>query len=130
MTPEEIQRIKEKYKNPVEMKKAISKVADVYANVYIKNKDFIEIKTRGKQMAETKKMSRIEELENVLLNQIEMLNDDSILTDPDEARTAIDKSKAISDLTRNFTEIQRMKLEVVKVAMQDNGSYDKYLGIE
>ena len=112
------------------MKKAISKVADVYANVYIKNKDFIEIKTRGKQMAETKKMSRIEELENVLLNQIEMLNDDSILTDPDEARTAIDKSKAISDLTRNFTEIQRMKLEVVKVAMQDNGSYDKYLGIE
>lgn len=130
MTPEEIQRIKEKYLNPVNMKNGISNVADIYVVAYIKNKDFIDIEPRRNKMKETKKMSKITELENVLLNQIELLNEEGILDNPEEAKIVIEKSKAISDLTRNFTDIQRMKLEVVKVAMSENGLYDQYLGIE
>lgn len=130
MTPEEIQRIKKKISNPVYMKNGISNVADIYAVAYMKNKDFIDIEPRRNKMKETKKMSKITELENVLLNQIEMLNEEGILDNPEEAKIVIEKSKAISDLTRNFTDIQRMKLEVVKVAMSENGIYDQYLGIE
>ncbi len=77
-----------------------------------------------------KKMSKITELENVLLNQIELLNEEGLLDNPEEAKIVIEKSKAISDLTRNFTDIQRTKLEVVKVAISENGLYDQYLGIE
>lgn len=47
MTPEEIQRIKEKYINPVNMKNGISNVADIYAVAYMKNKDFIDIEPKG-----------------------------------------------------------------------------------
>ena len=76
------------------------------------------------------KMTRFDELENVLLNQIEMMNDESILTDEESATIAIKKSKAISDLTGNFTELQKVKLDIVKTAMKEQGVYDKYLGIE
>ena len=76
------------------------------------------------------KMTRFDELENVLLNQIEMLNDESIYTDKESATIAIEKSKAISDLTGNFTELQKVKLDIVKTAMKEKGIYDKYLGIE
>lgn len=76
------------------------------------------------------KKTRFEELENVLLNQIELLNDESILTDKESATIAIEKSKAISDLTENFTELQKVKLDIVKTAIKENGFYDKYLGIE
>lgn len=76
------------------------------------------------------KKTRFDELEVVLLNQIEMLNDESILTDKESATITIEKSKAISALAGNFTELQKTKLDIVKTAMKDKGVYDKYLGLE
>ena len=131
MTPEQIQQIKEKYKNPLYMKQAINSVADKFADEYIKQEMNIEVDGGKKKMEKTAiKMTRFDELENVLLNQIEMLNDESILTDKESATIAIEKSKAISDLTGNFTELQKVKLDIVKTARQEQGVYDKYLGIE
>jgi hypothetical protein len=83
-------------------------------------------------------MTKIEELENVLLNQIEMLNDDSLLEDKDKAELAIKKSKSISDLADSFIglrnsvlEENRVKIDMVKIAMSAEGyAYSKYLGIE
>ena len=131
MTPEQIQQIKEKYKNPLYMKQAINSVADKFADEYIKQEMNIEVDGGKKKMEKTAiKMTRFDELENVLLNQIEMLNDESILTDKESATIAIEKSKAISDLTGNFTELQKVKLDIVKTARKEQGVYDKYLGIE
>lgn len=131
MTPEQIQKIKEKYKNPLYMKQAINSVADKFADEYIKQEMNIEVDGGKKKMEKTAiKMTRFDELENVLLNQIEMLNDESILTDKESATIAIEKSKAISDLTGNFTELQKVKLDIVKTARKEQGVYDKYLGIE
>lgn len=131
MTAEQIQQIKEKYKNPLYMKQAINSVAGVLADECIKQEMNIEVDRSKKKMEKTEiKKTRFEELENVLLNQIEMLNDESILTDKESATIAIEKSKAISDLTGNFTELQKMKLDIVKTAMKERGVYDKYLGLE
>lgn len=129
MTPEQIQQIKEKYKNPLYMKQAINSVADKFADEYIKQEMNIEVDGGKKKMEKSEiKKTRFEEL--VLLNQIEMLNDESILTDKESATIAIEKSKAISDLTGNFTELQKVKLDIVKTAMKEKGIYDKYLGLE
>ena len=131
MTPEQIQQIREKIKNPLYMKQAINSVADKFADEYIKQEMNIEVDGGKKKMEKTAiKMTRFDELENVLLNQIEMMNDESILTDEESATIAIKKSKAISDLTGNFTELQKVKLDIVKTAMKEQGVYDKYLGIE
>lgn len=131
MTPEQIQQIREKYKNPLYMKQAINSVADKFADEYIKKEVNIEVDGGKKKMEKSEiKNTRFEELELVLLNQIEMLNDESILTDKESATIAIEKSKAISDLTGNFTELQKVKLDIVKTAMKENGVYDKYLGLE
>ena len=133
MTPEQIQQIKEKYKNPLYMKQAINSIADKFADEYIKQEMKVETEVDGgkKKMEKTAiKMTRFGELENVLLNQIEMLNDESILTDKESATIAIEKSKAISALAGNFTELQKTKLDIVKTARQDRGVYDKYLGLE
>ena len=131
MTPEQIQQIREKYKNPLYMKQAINSVADKFADEYIKQEMNIEVNGGKKKMEKTAiKMTRFDELENVLLNQIEMLNDESILTEKESATIAIEKSKAISALAGNFTELQKTKLDIVKTARQDRGVYDKYLGIE
>ena len=131
MTPEQIQQIREKYKNPLYMKQAINSVADKFADEYIKLEMNIEVNGGKKKMEKTAiKMTRFDELENVLLNQIEMLNDESILTEKESATIAIEKSKAISALAGNFTELQKTKLDIVKTARQDRGVYDKYLGIE
>lgn len=129
MTPEEIQRIKDKYKNPVEMKKAIGKVADVYANTLIKSEINIKPKIRRNNMAEGK-IKSFEELEKVLLNQIETLNEEGIFDKKEEAKMLIDKSKAISDLVTSFTDIQRLKLDFVKTACKTNGIYDNFLRLE
>ena len=83
-------------------------------------------------------MTKIEELENVLLNQIELLNDDSLLENKEKAELAIKKSKSISDLTNSFiglrnseSEEKRLKIDMVKIAMSAEGySFQKYLGIE
>ena len=82
MTPEQIQQIREKYKNPLYMKQAINSVADKFADEYIKQEMNIEVDGGKKKMEKSAiKMTRFDELENVLLNQIEMLNDESILTE-------------------------------------------------
>lgn len=128
MTAEQIQQIREKYKNPLYMKNAINNVAGILAEEYIKQEMKVETEVDGgkKKMEKTAiKMTRFDELENVLLNQIEMLNDESILTDKESATIAIEKSKAISDLTGNFTELQKVKLDIVKTARKERGVYDK-----
>lgn len=69
------------------------------------------------------------ELEDVLLNQIETLADDSLFEDKEKAEILINKSKAISELSKNFTELQQTKLAIAKEASRC-GLYDKFLGIE
>ena len=131
MTPEQIEQIREKYKNPLYMKQAINSVADKFADEYIKQEMKVDVDGGKKKMKKTEiKKTRFEELELVLLNQIEMLDDESILIDKESATIAIEKSKAISALAGNFTELQKTKLDIVKTAMQDRGVYDKYLGLE
>lgn len=131
MTAEQIQQIKEKYKNPLYMKQAINSVAGVLADECIKQEMNIEVDGEKMKMEKTEiKKTRFDELEVVLLNQIEMLNDESILTDKESATITIEKSKAISALAGNFTELQKTKLDIVKTAMKDRGVYDKYLGLE
>lgn len=81
---------------------------------------------------------RIDELEATLLDQIEKLNQDDIMDKPEEADRLIARSKAMSDLTDNIIEIQkvkidaqRVKIEAVKVAQESCGlGYENYLGIE
>ena len=131
MTAEQIQQIKEKYKNPLYMKQAINSVAGVLADECIKQEMNIEVDGGKMKMEKTEiKKTRFDELEVVLLNQIEMLNEEDILTDKESATIAIEKSKAISSLAGNFTELQKTKLDIVKTAMKDRGVYDKYLGLE
>lgn len=81
---------------------------------------------------------KLEELSNTLLDQIEKLNDDSLYEDKEAAKTAIAKSKVISDLASNVVAIHqaqldetRLKIEAVKIAMDADGyNYSKFLGIE
>lgn len=81
---------------------------------------------------------RIEELENVLLDQIEKLNQDDVMDKSDEADRLIARSKAMSELTNSYIDIQRtkidaqrVKIEAVKVAQDSCGlGYENYLGIE
>lgn len=126
MTAEQIQQIKEKYKNPLYMQHAINNVAGILADECVKQGLNIELKEK-KTMAGN---SKIKELENVLLDQIEKLNDDSLFEEEEKAKIMIEKSKAISELSKNFTEIQKMKLEVVRHAENTGTLYTKYLGIE
>lgn len=82
---------------------------------------------------------RILELENVLLDQIEKLNDDSVMSDTEQVKNLIERSRAVSDLTNSFIEIQKTKLDAQKVKIEavkvaSNQGYglkfEKYLGIE
>ena len=81
---------------------------------------------------------KIDELESTLLDQIEKLNQDDVMTAPEEADRLIARSKAMSDLTDNIIEIQKVKIdaqrvriEAVKVAQDACGlGYENYLGIE
>ena len=80
----------------------------------------------------------IEELEKTLLDQIEKLNQDDVMDKPEEADRLIAPSKAMSDLTDNIIEIQkvkidaqRVKIEAVKIVQDACGlGYENYLGIE
>lgn len=74
--------------------------------------------------------TRIQELEDTLLDQIEKLNDDSLMDNEEDARILIGKSKAISDLANSYVEINRIKLEVVKELNNNGGLYEHYLGVE
>lgn len=81
---------------------------------------------------------KIEELEATLLDQIEKLNQDDIMDKPEEADRLIARSKAMSDLTDNIIEIQkvkidaqRVKIEAVKIVQDACGlGYENYLGVE
>lgn len=108
------------------MQQAINNVATKLAD------EFIRQGTKPRKPKEIKTMTKgkIFELESVLLDQIEKLNDDSIAEDVENAKIIIDKSKAISDLASNYTEVQRLKLDVVKHLENNGGLYEKYLGIE
>lgn len=75
-------------------------------------------------------MRNIKELENVLLDQIEKLNDDSIAEDGDKAKIMIERSRAMSDLADSYINVNRMKLDVVKELNKNGGLYEDYLGIE
>ena len=83
-------------------------------------------------------MTRIQELENLLLDQIEKLNQDDVLNKPDELQGLLDRSRAITELTGSLLDIQRTKIdaqrvriEVVRVAKDQQGlGYEKYLGIQ
>lgn len=70
------------------------------------------------------------QLEETLLNQIQMLNDEPLTEQSaEEVKNTIEKSKAISDLTKNFMEIQRFKLDVVEMA-EKNGITGNILDVE
>ena len=84
-------------------------------------------------------MTLLEQLENNIVDQVQKLNDDSIMSDPEQVKNLIDRSKSMSELTNSFIEIQktkleaeRVKIEAVKVASNQGFGlkYEKYLGIE
>lgn len=75
-------------------------------------------------------MKKISELENVLLDQIEKLNDDSIADDPDKARIMIEKSRAMQEIATQVVAINKLKLDIYKEANANGGIYEKFLGIE
>lgn len=76
-----------------------------------------------------KNVGRLAKLENVLMDQIEKLNDDSIGEDKEATRLMVDRSKSIADLAKNMVEIQRLKLDCVKEMNNNGGLYENYLGI-
>jgi hypothetical protein len=75
-------------------------------------------------------MTRLEELEKVLLNQIEMLDDETSFKDVEEAKLAVEKTRAISDLTANYIGIQQLKLNIVKELNHSGSIYEDYLGVK
>ncbi|MCR5218605.1 hypothetical protein [Treponema sp.] len=74
--------------------------------------------------------TKVNELENVLLDQIEKLNDDSIFEDETKAKILIERSNSIADLANAFTGLTRTKLDVVREMKSNGGMYEKYMGIE
>lgn len=73
---------------------------------------------------------KLNELENVLLNQIEMLNDDSIGEDKEQIKNMVERSKAISSLASNVMDLNRFKLSVVEHCEHNGTMYESFLGIE
>lgn len=76
------------------------------------------------------KKNRLQELENVLLDQIEKLNQDNIASDKEAAQVLIERSQAMSTLANSYISINRLKLDVVKELNNSGGLYESYLGIE
>lgn len=72
----------------------------------------------------------LKELENVLLDQIEKLSDDSIGDDKEATKLMIDRSKAISELSTNVIALNNMKLAFVKEMNKNGGKYSEVLGIK
>ena len=72
---------------------------------------------------------KVQELENVLLEQIEKLNDDSYLDDEEKGKMLIERSRSIEGLTNAYIGLNRMKLDVVKELNKGGTLYEKYLGI-
>lgn len=78
----------------------------------------------------TAKKNRLQELENVLLDQIEKLNQDDIASDKEAAQVLIERSQAMSNLANSYISINRLKLDIVKELNNSGGLYKNYLGIE
>ena len=76
------------------------------------------------------KQMKVQELENVLLDQIEKLNDDSVMDDPEKAKILIERSQSMANLTNAYIGVNRMKLDIVKELNKGGTLYEKYLGIE
>ena len=74
--------------------------------------------------------NRVHELEQTLLDQIEKLNQDDVMSEPEKAQQMIERSKAMADLANAYIGINRMKLDVVKELNKGGTVYEKYLGIE
>lgn len=89
-------------------------------------------------------MTKAEELENVILEQIELLGDDSVFDDGEKLDRLIRRSSAMSELSENWIKIQQMKadekrlrIEAVKVMhsvasgdRNEDNSVKEFLGIE
>lgn len=75
------------------------------------------------------KKNRLQELENVLLDQIEKLNQDDIASDKEAAQVLIERSQAMSTLANSYISINRLKLDVVKELNNSGGLYEDYLGL-
>ena len=73
---------------------------------------------------------KAQELENVLLDQIEKLNDDSVMDDPEKAKILIERSQSMANFTNAYIGVNRMKLDIVKELNKGGTLYEKYLGIE
>lgn len=54
----------------------------------------------------------IEKLEEILISQIEMLCDDSILVDLEKLNNLIVRNREISELVQSYLNIQRLKIDV------------------
>lgn len=139
MTEQEVIAIREKYKNPKIMQEAVFNVANIFASEFTKGGAEIGVFTEKTYTTNKYKpkgdkimagQSKVTELENVLLDQIEKLNDDSIMEEPEKAKVLIDRSRAISELSKNLVDLQQLKLNVVKTVERNGGMYNKYLGIE
>lgn len=76
-----------------------------------------------------RRIGRLAELEEVLMDQIEKLNDDSIGEDKEATRLMVERSKSIADLSKNLVEIQRLKLDCVHELGNNGGLYESFLGI-
>ena len=72
-------------------------------------------------------MKKILELENVLLDQIEKINDDSVSCSEEECVRLINRSKAISDLADNVIQLNRLKLDIVKASEENPAVYQTLL---
>ena len=75
-------------------------------------------------------MKEINEVENMLIDQIAKLNDDSIMGDAEQAKLLIDRSIQISNLSNSFVNLNQLKLDIVKELNKSGGLYESYLGIE
>lgn len=69
--------------------------------------------------------SRIDEIEKVLCNQIEMLNDDSLFednVDMNKQKAIIERSNSINNLVGSFINLNQLKLNVLvtKAKMKDS----------
>lgn len=130
MTENEIEAIKKKYRNPNILQEAVENIAGLFADVYIK-KIKIDVPVKETKSRSFKMSNRIQELENVLLDQIEKLSDDSLFENKETANVVLEKSKAISSLSSNFVELQQLKLNIVKtVSNSKSDSFNSFLGIE
>lgn len=75
-------------------------------------------------------MTYYKQLEEVLVNQIQMLNDDSLCSNTEESEQLCKRMDAINKGVSSFCDLQRTKLEIVKTAEACGSVYNNFIGIE